>query len=60
LLVTSGCAYLFQRDTVLRINAFMREKVFHDSHVLLNGRRVGMTLITAGLLLLILTLQVAR
>ena len=60
LLVTLGCAYLFQKDTILRLNAFMRERIFHDSHVLLNRTRVGGALIVAGLLLLALAFKFKR
>jgi hypothetical protein len=60
LLMTLGCAYLFQKDTILRLNAFMRERVFHDSHVLLNRSRVGAALIIAGLVLLTIAFKVHR
>jgi len=60
LLLTLGCAYLFQKDSILRLNAFMRERVFHDSHVLLNRGRVGSSLILCGLVLLVLAFKVSR
>ena len=60
LLITLGCAYLFQKDTILRMNAFMRDRVFHDSHVLLNRSRVGSALIIAGFVLLTVAFEVHR
>ena len=57
LLVLMGCAFFFQRDTVLKLNAFMRERVFRDAYVLLEGRRIGSVLIVLGLLLFMLALQ---
>lgn len=60
LLITVGCAYLFQKDTILRLNAFMRERIFHDSHVLLNRNRVGGSLIVFGLFVLMLAFAVGR
>jgi len=56
LLVGLGCAYIFQKDTVLRMNAFMREHVFRDAYVLLDGRKIGVVLIVVGLMLFALTL----
>jgi len=52
-----GCAYIWQKDSVLRLNAFMRDRVFRDAYVLLDGRRVGSILILLGLILLILSLK---
>ena len=60
LLITLGCAYLFQKDTILRVNAFMRERVFHDSHVLLSSARVGGALVVAGLVILTLAFKFGR
>jgi|GEM_PF-3816130 len=60
LLVFLGCAYLFQKDTILRLNAYMRERIFHDSHVLLNRQRVGGVLVFAGFILLIIAFKVRR
>jgi len=61
LFIALGCAYLFQKDTILRINAFMREKVFRDSYVLLEGKRLGGMLTLAGVVLVALaTLRLLR
>ena len=59
-LVTLGCAFIFQKDTILRLNAFMREKVFTDAHALLNGRRVGSVLIICGLMIFVISLSALR
>jgi hypothetical protein len=60
LLVGLGLAYLFQPATILRMNAFMRERVFRDSHVLLSNKRIGATMLAVGFLLLVVTLQFSR
>ncbi|HVO33685.1 MAG TPA: hypothetical protein VMU17_07200 [Elusimicrobiota bacterium] len=60
LLISLGLAYLLQPTIILRMNTFMRERIFHDTHVLLRGRRIGSTLIFIGSLLLILTLEARR
>jgi hypothetical protein len=60
LLVGLGLAYLFQPETILRLNAFMRERVFRDSHVLLGNRRIGAIMLVVGFLLLAVTLQFSR
>ena len=60
LLVLLGMAYLFEPKSVLRINAFMREKVFQDSHVLLSSRRIGASLLAVGVLLLLVSVRFSR
>lgn len=60
LLISLGCAYLFQRDTVLRLNAYMRDKIFHDANVLLHGRRVGSALIMLGLFCLAIAFLIGK
>jgi len=57
LLFSLGCAYIWQKDTVLRLNAFMRERVFRDSYVLLDGRRAGLLLMVIGLIIFFLSLH---
>ncbi len=51
-----GCCYLFQPKMVLWFNAFMRETVFRDSYVLLEGRRHGALLLLISFILLGLAL----
>jgi hypothetical protein len=60
LLMLLGMSYLFQPNTILRLNAFMRERLFSDAFVLLNGKRIGATLVAIGLLLLVVTLRLQR
>jgi len=55
LLVVVGLGYLFDPKAVLRLNAFARENFFKDSHVLLNGKRIGATLLFVGFILLALS-----
>ena len=55
LLVVLGLGYLFDRKAILRLNAFMRDNFFRDSYVLLNGKRIGYSLLFIGFLLLVLT-----
>ena len=57
LLVVIGLGYLFDPKAILRLNAFMRDNLFKDSHVLLNGKRVGYLLLSIGFLLLALGYQ---
>jgi len=54
LLVVLGLGYLFDPKAILRLNAFMRNRFFKDSHVLLNGNRIGYLLLCCGFLLLAL------
>jgi len=55
-LILLGLGYLYQPKSILRFNAFMRETLFKDTHVLLNPKRVGLWLLVPGLILCILTL----
>ena len=57
LLVVFGLGYLFDPKAILRINATMRDVFFKDSHVLLNGKRIGSLLIVLGFVLLALGYQ---
>lgn len=57
LMVVLGLGYLFDPRAILRLNAFMRENFFKDSHVLLNGKRIGYLLLCFGFLLLALGFQ---
>ena len=57
LLIVLGLGYLFDPRAIVRLNAFAREKFFKDSHVLLNGRRIGYLLLCFGFLLLALGYQ---
>ena len=54
LLVVVGVGYLLDPKAILRFNAYMRETLFKDSHVLLNGKRIGVLLIIIGFMLLVL------
>ncbi len=53
-MVVLGLGYLFDPKGILRLNAFMRDVFFKDSHVLLNGKKIGGFLILVGFLLLAL------
>jgi hypothetical protein len=50
-LVFLGLAYLVHPTIILRVNAWMRERVFRDAYVLLNNRRIGSVLLLLGFLL---------
>ena len=54
LLVVLGLGYLSDPKAILRLNALMRETFFKDSHVLLNGKRIGSLLIVLGFVFLVL------
>jgi hypothetical protein len=54
LLVVLGLGYLLDPKAILRLNAIMRETLFKDSHVLLNGKKTGAWLILIGFILLVL------
>ena len=54
LLVVIGLGYLFDPKAILRMNAVIRETLFKDSHVLLNGKVIGSWLIFIGFILLAL------
>lgn len=56
-LVILGLAYLFHPALILRINAFMRERIFRDSHVLFGHRRVGGFLLIIGFLWIVVNLK---
>jgi hypothetical protein len=60
LLVALGLGYLFHPNSILKINALMRECLFRDAFVLLNGRRIGIMLLGFGFLLLLITLRFSR
>jgi hypothetical protein len=55
LLVVLGLGYLTDPKGILRLNAFMRSHFFRDSHVLLNGKRIGSLLVIVGFVLLALS-----
>ncbi len=55
LLIIIGLGYLLDPKAILRINAFARENLFKDSHVLLNGKRIGSLLLFLGFILLALS-----
>ena len=57
LMVVLGLGYLLDPKAILRLNAFMRNNLFKDSSVLLNGRRIGYLLLCIGFLLLALGYQ---
>jgi hypothetical protein len=52
--VVIGLGYLLDPKAILRLNAIMRESLFKDSHVLLNGKVIGSWLIFIGFILLAL------
>jgi hypothetical protein len=54
LFVVIGLGYLLDPKAILRLNALMRESLFKDSHVLLNGKVIGSWLIFIGFILLAL------
>ncbi len=54
LLIVLGLGYLSDPKAILRFNACMRDYLFKDSFVLLNGRRIGTLLLIVGFLLLFL------
>ena len=54
LLVVIGAGYLLDPKAILRFNAFMRDRLFKDSYVLLDGKRIGYLLIIIGFILLAL------
>ena len=55
LLVVIGLGYLLDPKAILRLNAIMREILFKDSHVLLNGKVIGSWLLFIGFILLALS-----
>ena len=54
LFVVIGLGYLLDPKAIMRLNALMRETLFKDSHVLLNGKKIGSYLIIIGAILLAL------
>ena len=54
LFVVIGLGYLLDPKAILRLNAILRETIFKDSHVLLNGKKIGSWLILLGFILLAL------
>jgi hypothetical protein len=54
LFVVVGLGYLLDPKAILRLNAVMRDYFFRDSHVLLNGKRIGGWLLILGFILLAL------
>jgi uncharacterized protein YjeT (DUF2065 family) len=54
LFVIIGLGYLLDPKAILRLNAMMRETLFKDSRVLLNGKVIGSWLIFIGFILLAL------
>ena len=54
LLVVLGLGYLSDPKAILKLNLIMRETLFKDSHVLLNGKKIGGWLIFIGFILLAL------
>jgi len=59
-LVMLGLGYLFHPESIINLNAFMRDNVFKDTYVLLSNRRIGSILLVIGFILLILTFQMPR
>ena len=55
LLVVLGLGYLLDPKAILRLNSFARDLFFKDSHVLLNGKKIGSALIFIGFILLALS-----
>jgi hypothetical protein len=55
LLVVVGLGYLVDPKAILRFNAFMRDTLFKDSYVLLNGKKIGTFLVLLGFILLALS-----
>ena len=55
-----GFIYFFRPYLVLHLNAFIRNTLFNDAHVLLRHRRIGSVLLLVGGLLIILTLRMPR
>ena len=56
LMVVLGLGYLFDSKAILRLNAFIRDNLFRDSYVLLKGKRIGISLLFIGFLLLSISL----
>ncbi len=54
LLVFVGFGYLLDPKAILRMNAYIRDTLFKDSHVLLKGKKVGSWLILIGFVLIAL------
>lgn len=54
LLVLIGLGYVLDAKQILRINAFMRDRLFKDSFVLLKGKKIGSWLILIGFVLIAL------
>ena len=52
--VVIGLGYLLDTIAILRLNAMMRDTLFKDSHVLLNGKVIGSWLLFIGFILLAL------
>ncbi len=52
LLVILGIGYLLNPQEIVRLNAFMRDTFFKDSHVLLKGKKIGGWLLLLGFILL--------
>jgi len=57
LLLILGMGYLFDPKAIMRLNAFVRDNLFKDSHVLLNGKRIGYILLFLGFILLIFSFK---
>ncbi len=53
--VVIGLGYLFDPKTILRFNAYMRDRFFKDSHVLLSGKKIGAALLFIGFVFLALS-----
>jgi uncharacterized protein YjeT (DUF2065 family) len=54
LLVLIGLGYLLDPQAILRVNAFMRDVLFKDAHVLLKGKKIGSWLVLMGFVLIAL------
>jgi hypothetical protein len=57
LLLALGMGYLFDPKAIMRLNSMVRDNLVKDSHVLLNGKRIGSVLIFLGFILLIFSLK---
>ncbi|MBD3272688.1 MAG: hypothetical protein GF384_09160 [Elusimicrobia bacterium] len=49
LLLILGCFYLYNRRLILQFNAFLRNNIFNDVHVLTNHRKIGVLFILISL-----------
>lgn len=52
MLLIIGCLYVYKRNVIIRMNAYMRNKILNDMHVLTNHRKIGVLFILVSLLFL--------